>query len=107
MAFPSVGKGRALAGQTVEIEPADLMRRPWPLAWLTDVLDRHDAVAKILAEATARYASLFMHTDEGTGLVQDWAAGSLAAVRLRLEAWRLLLKGPAWIGCCCRSWSTR
>src|SRR5918997_4727745 len=62
------------------------------------VLDRHAAVAKILAEAPARYVPLFMRTDEGTVLAQDWAAGFLAAVRLRLEAWRPLLEGPAWLG---------
>ena len=67
-------------------------------AALQAVLDRHDAVAKILAEAPARYAPLFMRTDEGVVLAQDWAAGFLAAVRLRLEALRPLLDGPAWIG---------
>ncbi len=67
-------------------------------AALQTVLDRHDAVAKVLAAAPARYAPLFMRTDEGTVLAQDWAAGFLAAVRLRLEAWRPLLDGPAWIG---------
>jgi uncharacterized protein len=66
-------------------------------AALQAVLDRHAAVVKILAEAPARYAPLFMRTDEGTVLVQDWAAGFLAAVRLRLEAWQPLLEGPAWI----------
>ena len=39
------------------------------------VLDRHATVAKILAEAPAHYAPLFMRTDEGTVLAQDWAAG--------------------------------
>jgi uncharacterized protein len=56
------------------------------------VLDRHGAVAKILAAAPASYAPLFMRTDEGVVLAQDWAAGFLAAVRLRLEAWRPLLE---------------
>ena len=67
-------------------------------AALQAVLDRHAAIARDLAEAPARYAPLFMRTDEGTVLAQDWAAGFLAAVRLRLEAWRPLLEGPAWIG---------
>jgi yecA family protein len=71
------------------------------------VLDRHATVAKILAEAPTRYVPLFKRTDEGVVLAQDWAAGFLAAVRLRLEAWRPLLEGPAGSGCCCRSWSTR
>ncbi|HEX6013102.1 MAG TPA: UPF0149 family protein [Geminicoccaceae bacterium] len=62
------------------------------------VRDRHAAIAKALAEAPARYALLFMRTDEGVVLAQDWAAGFLAAVRLRLEAWRPLLDGPAWLG---------
>src|SRR3954451_23112817 len=57
-------------------------------AALQAVLDRHDAVAKILAKVPASYAPLFMRTDEGTVLAQDWAAGFLAAIRLRLEAWR-------------------
>ncbi len=48
------------------------------------VLDRHDAIAKARAEAPAHYAPLFMRTDEGVVLAQDWAAGFLAAVRLRL-----------------------
>ena len=61
-------------------------------AALQAVLDRHDAVAKILAKAPASYAPLFMRTDEGVVLAQDWAAGFLAAVRLRLEAWRPLLE---------------
>ncbi len=62
------------------------------------VLDRHATVAKILAEAPASYVPLFMRTDEGIVLAQDWAAGFLAAIRLRLEAWHPLLEGPAWIG---------
>ncbi len=62
------------------------------------VLDRHATVAKILAKTPARYVPLFMRTDEGVVLVQDWAAGFLTAVRLRLEAWRPLLDGPVWIG---------
>ena len=53
-------------------------------AALQAVLDRHDAVARILAAAPASYAPLFMRTDEGVVLAQDWAAGFLAAVRLRL-----------------------
>ena len=61
-------------------------------AALQAVLDRHTAVAKILAAAPAGYAPLFMRTDEGVVLARDWAAGFLAAVRLRLEAWRPLLE---------------
>ena len=61
-------------------------------AALQAVLDRHAAVAKILAAAPASYAPLFRRTDEGTVLARDWAAGFLAAVRLRLEAWRPLLE---------------
>ena len=61
-------------------------------AALQAVLDRHDAVTKILAKVPASYAPLFMRTDEGVVLAQDWAAGFLAAVRLRLEAWRPLLE---------------
>jgi uncharacterized protein len=61
-------------------------------AALRAVLDRHAAVAKILAAAPASYAPLFMRTDEGVVLAQDWAAGFLAAIRLRLEAWRPLLE---------------
>src|SRR3954465_7625930 len=60
-------------------------------AALQAVLDRHDAVARILAKVPASYAPLFMRTDEGVVLAQDWAAGFLAAIRLRLEAWRALL----------------
>jgi yecA family protein len=30
-------------------------------------------------------------------LAQDWAAGFIAAIRLRQEAWRPLLEGPAWM----------
>jgi uncharacterized protein len=56
------------------------------------VLDRHGVIAKILAEAPASYAPLFMRTDEGVVLAQDWAAGFFAAVRLRLEAWQPLLE---------------
>src|SRR3954471_12169415 len=62
------------------------------------VLDHPPAIARNLAEPPARYVPSFMRTDEGVVLAQDWAAGFLAAVRLRLEAWRPLLEGPAWIG---------
>ena len=61
-------------------------------AALQAVLDRHDVVAKILAKVPASYAPLFMRTDEGVVLAQDWTAGFLAAIRLRLEAWRPLLE---------------
>jgi uncharacterized protein len=61
-------------------------------AALRAVLDRHAVVAKILAAAPASYSPLFMRTDEGVVLAQDWAAGFLAAIRLRLEAWRPLLE---------------
>jgi uncharacterized protein len=82
------------------IEPAEWTRlifgaRPLGTdgdAALQAVLDRHAAVAKILAAAPASYAPLFMRTDEGVVLAQDWAAGFLAAIRLRLEAWRPLLE---------------
>jgi uncharacterized protein len=47
---------------------------------------------KVLAKVPASYAPLFMRTDEGVVLAQDWAAGFLAAIRLRLEAWRPLLE---------------
>ena len=40
-------------------------------AALQAVLDRHDAVARILAAAPARYAPLFMRTDEGVVLARD------------------------------------
>ena len=66
-------------------------------AALRAVLDRHDAVVKILAAAPASYAPLLMRTDEGVVLAQDWAAGFVAAIRLRQEAWRPLLEGPAWM----------
>ena len=82
------------------IEPAEWMRlifgaRPLGTdgdAAVQAVLDRHGAVAKILAQAPASYAPLFMRTEDGTVLAQDWAAGFLAAVRLRLEAWQPLLE---------------
>jgi uncharacterized protein len=61
-------------------------------AALQAVLDRHAAVARILAAAPASYAPLLMRTDEGVVLARDWAAGFLAAVRLRIEAWRPLLE---------------
>src|SRR3954463_14655221 len=64
-------------------------------AALRAVLDRHDAVARILAKVPASYAPLFMRTDEGVVLAQDWAAGFLAAIRLRLEAWRAPPGGAA------------
>src|SRR3954463_3363586 len=60
-------------------------------AALQAVLDRHGAVAKILAKVPASYAPLFMRTDEGVVLAQDWAAGFLAAIRLRLHG----LRAPA------------
>src|SRR3954452_14365432 len=61
-------------------------------AALQAVLDRHDAVAKILGEVPASYAPLFMRSDEGVVHAKDWAPGFLAAIRLRLEAWRPLLE---------------
>jgi uncharacterized protein len=84
----------------VPIEPAEWTRLIFgarPLgedgdAALQAVLDRHAAVARILAALPAGYAPLLMRTDEGVVLAQDWAAGFLAAVRLRLEAWRPLLE---------------
>jgi hypothetical protein len=39
MAFPSVGKGRALAGQPAEIEPADLMRQGSRMSVADDELE--------------------------------------------------------------------
>ena len=77
------------------MDAADLRRAAARSGWraaLQAVLDRHDAVAKILAKVPASYAPLFMRTDEGVVLAQDWAAGFLAAIRLRLEAWRPLLE---------------
>jgi len=62
------------------------------------MLDRHEAVATILTKAPARYATLFLRTERGEVLAQDWAAGFLAAIRLRLAAWRPLLEGPPGIG---------
>ena len=61
-------------------------------AALQAVLDCYSAVEKFLAKAPASYAPLFMRTDEGVVFVQDRAAGFLAAIRLRLEAWRPLFE---------------
>src|SRR3954453_13908367 len=73
-------------------------------AALQAVLDRHDAVAKILAKVPASYAPLFMRTDEGTVLAQDWASSPRSGCGSRLGGrwWRL----PRPAACSCRSLST-
>ena len=75
-------------------------------AALQAVLDRHDAVARILAKAPASYAPLFMRTDEGVVLAQDWAAGFLAADQAAARGLAAAARGPRPAACCCRSWST-
>ena len=60
-------------------------------AAIMGVAARFNAVSEGLATAPERYAPIFERTDDGTVLASPWCMGFLAAMKLRLDAWRPLL----------------
>jgi uncharacterized protein len=60
-------------------------------AAIMGIVARFNAVSEGLATAPERYAPIFERTDDGTVLAGPWCMGFLAAVKLRLDAWRPLL----------------
>jgi len=61
------------------------------LAAVTAIVRRFNAISEGLSTAPKQHAPIFEKTDDGKVLPQPWCMGFLAAMRLRLDAWRPLL----------------
>src|SRR4051794_5110585 len=104
MASPSVGKGRALAGQPARIEAPDFMRSPWPG---TATLEELVATAKLRWRVERDFAELKQEIGLGHFEGRGWrgfhhhaslciaAYAFLAAERCRFPpGWRPELEAP-------------
>lgn len=60
------------------------------LAAITAIAGRFNAISEGLSSVPEQHAPIFEKADDGTVLPQPWCMGFLAAMRLRLEAWRPL-----------------
>jgi uncharacterized protein len=61
------------------------------LAAITTIAGRFNAISEGLAVAPGQHAPIFEKTDDGLVLPHPWCMGFLAAMQLRMEAWRPLL----------------
>jgi uncharacterized protein len=95
----------------IVIGPELVMPIEWlPVVWGDEepAFDSHEEAKKILSAIMARYNEivsafrkssgqwipLFWETDDGKVIVEDWAAGFLEGVQLRIESWVPLLDDP-------------
>ena len=61
------------------------------LAAIEAIVARFNAIGETLATAPARYAPILEKTGDGLAHPHPWCLGFLAAMQLRLDAWRPLL----------------
>lgn len=61
------------------------------LTAITAVVGRFNAISEGLSTGPKQHAPIFEKTDDGKVLPHPWCMGFLAAMRLRLDAWRPLL----------------
>jgi uncharacterized protein len=61
------------------------------MAAITAIAGQVNAISESLAVAPGQHAPIFEKTDDGRVLSQPWCMGFLAAMQLRIEAWRPLL----------------
>lgn len=61
------------------------------LAAITAIAGWFNAISEDLSVAPGRHAPIFEKTDDGRVMPHPWCMGFLAAMQLRIEAWRPLL----------------
>ncbi|WP_419255976.1 UPF0149 family protein (plasmid) [Caulobacter sp. ErkDOM-YI] len=56
------------------------------------IVAHYNKISDVLANAPHAYAPIYMRTDEGDALVEDWANGFYGAMRLNMAAWQPLFE---------------
>lgn len=56
------------------------------------IVAHYNKISDVLANAPQTYAPIYMRTDEGEVLVEDWANGFYGAMRLNMAAWQPLFE---------------
>lgn len=58
------------------------------------IIDRYHQICFELAHCPEAFAPVYMRTDEGEVLLEDWAGGFFGGMRLALDAWDPFLRDP-------------
>lgn len=58
------------------------------------IVARYNEINSALAERPDRYAPIFMRTEDGDVLIEDWADGFFGAMRLAIEDWLPFITDP-------------
>ena len=58
------------------------------------IIDRYNAISFALSEDPKSYAPIYMRTDDGEVLLEEWANGFYGGMRLALSAWRPFITDP-------------
>jgi uncharacterized protein len=58
------------------------------------IVARYNEISSTLSERPERYAPIFMRTDDGEVLIEDWANGFFGAMRLSIKDWLPFITDP-------------
>lgn len=58
------------------------------------IINRYNEISAALAEHPKSYAPIYMRTDDGEVLLEDWANGFFGGMRLAIDAWAPFIKDP-------------
>lgn len=58
------------------------------------IVARYNEISTALSERPKAYAPIYMRTDAGEVLLEDWANGFFGAMRLAMDDWQLLVSDP-------------
>ena len=58
------------------------------------IIARYNRICKELAERPEAYAPIYMRTDDGEVLLEDWANGFFTAMHLAMDAWAPFATNP-------------
>lgn len=58
------------------------------------IIERYHQICFELAECPETYAPVYMRTDDGEVLLEDWATGFFTGMHLALDAWAPIIQDP-------------
>lgn len=58
------------------------------------IINRYNEISTALDERPETYAPLYMRTDDGEVLLEDWANGFFGGMRLAIDAWAPFIEDP-------------
>lgn len=58
------------------------------------IINRYNEISAVLGERPDAYAPIYMRTDDGEVLLEDWANGFFGGMRLAMDAWAPFIEDP-------------